>query len=249
MASFTLTSDRFPVGTSVGAYPVTNWNYGQLPPNGAAQGAATESATVDSTGTASFSALTEGTSYYAGASISGTWRYVKLSAITGSSTSSGGTSSISGLVSVVPQGITSVENIYGRASDFVLYASAARTASPTAVVLPDNLYGAGLRMTLDITATAATTGTVTVAIQHFDPAAAAAAGRWVTVKSFTAITGSTAGAALPYTVLYTIDRGAVGTVAPHEVFQNVIGRGYRAIVTHSTADSWTYSLGGTVLAP
>lgn len=245
MATKVISNEQvFPIGTSVSAYKLTGRR--EIPSSGAPSGTAVSTATVAADSTVTLAGLADATAYVLYASSPDRYLRTTTDRV---STSGGGSSSISGLVSTVQQGIGSVEAIYARASDFVLYASAARTATPTSVVLPDNLYGSGVRLTLDITATAATTGTITVAIQHFDPAAAAAAGRWVTVKSFTAITGSTASAALPYTVLYTIDRGAVGTTAPHEVFQNVIGRGYRAIVTHSTADSWTYSLGGTVLAP
>lgn len=80
MASFSLKAvDRFPVGTSVGAYPQSNWLQSQLPPSGAPQGAATESAVVSAAGVASFSALADETRYYAYALVDGQHRYVSFS--------------------------------------------------------------------------------------------------------------------------------------------------------------------------
>jgi hypothetical protein len=76
MATFSLTRvDVFPDGTSVGAYPAANWSQAQLPPSGAPQGSSTATATMTS-GTASFTGLADGTRYYFGAQVSGTWRYV-----------------------------------------------------------------------------------------------------------------------------------------------------------------------------
>lgn len=77
MASFNLTaSDRFPVGTSVGAYPESNWQAFALPPSGPPPGAATETQVVGSSGAASFVALADGVRYQAYASVSGQDRYV-----------------------------------------------------------------------------------------------------------------------------------------------------------------------------
>lgn len=71
-------SDTFPVGTTVGAYPKSNWSQGALPPSGIAPGSATTTAVVQSDGTATFTGLTEDVDYFAGASVSGTWRYVRF---------------------------------------------------------------------------------------------------------------------------------------------------------------------------
>lgn len=77
MASFPLTRvDRFPDGTSVGAYPASGWSQASLPPSGAPPVSATATATMTS-GTASFTGLADGTAYFFGASVSGTWRYVR----------------------------------------------------------------------------------------------------------------------------------------------------------------------------
>jgi hypothetical protein len=91
VATFTLTRpDLFPNGTSVGAYPKTNWTFSQLPPAGAAPGSATATATVSS-GSAAFTGLADNTEYFAGASVSGTWRYITI--VTGPPAASAGTES------------------------------------------------------------------------------------------------------------------------------------------------------------
>jgi hypothetical protein len=88
MASFNLTGPTFPNGTSIGAYPETNWNTGQLPPSGSAPGSATATATMTS-GVAAFSGLADNTRYYAGAQVNSVWRYVRF--YTGVAASAGGT--------------------------------------------------------------------------------------------------------------------------------------------------------------
>jgi hypothetical protein len=76
-ASFTLSRpDLFPSGTSVGAYVASGWSQATLPPTGAPPVAATETATA-SASSAAFVALTADAVYYFGASVSGTWRYVR----------------------------------------------------------------------------------------------------------------------------------------------------------------------------
>jgi hypothetical protein len=78
MASQTINAGTvFPEGTSVGAYPASNWSPVQLPPTGAAVGSPTNTQTV-SGGAVTFTGLADGTQYYAGASVSGTWRYVSF---------------------------------------------------------------------------------------------------------------------------------------------------------------------------
>lgn len=80
MAGFSLTAaDRFPAGTSVGAYPASNWPQSQLPPSGSPPGSATATASMSTAGTAAFTGLADGTRYFAGADVSGTWRYVAFS--------------------------------------------------------------------------------------------------------------------------------------------------------------------------
>lgn len=75
MASFTLTSLTFPEGTTVGAYPASQFPAAGRPPSGAPPGSSEEDQAVAS-GAASFVALTADTDYYFGADVGGTWRYV-----------------------------------------------------------------------------------------------------------------------------------------------------------------------------
>jgi hypothetical protein len=78
VASFNLTATRkFPEGTSVGAYPASQWRDQEATPSGAPPGAATASATVTN-GVAAFTGLTTGVRYWAGASVSGTWQYAEF---------------------------------------------------------------------------------------------------------------------------------------------------------------------------
>jgi hypothetical protein len=80
VASFNLTATRkFPEGTSVGAYPASQWRDQEATPSGAPPGAATASATVTN-GVAIFTGLTTGVRYWAGASVSGTWQYTEFTA-------------------------------------------------------------------------------------------------------------------------------------------------------------------------
>lgn len=75
--SFTL-GPRFPEGTTVKAYPVTNWpNSGQ--PSGAPIGASSAEAAVTG-GAAAFTGLVAGTEYWAAAQVGGRYRYVRFTA-------------------------------------------------------------------------------------------------------------------------------------------------------------------------
>jgi hypothetical protein len=76
MATFTLKTDaqKFPDGTSVGAYPASAYHPTARP--SAASGSPTASATVTN-GTASFSGLADDTAYVFGATVSGQWRFVR----------------------------------------------------------------------------------------------------------------------------------------------------------------------------
>lgn len=77
MATFPLSRpDLFPVGTTVKAFPRSNWLHHQLPPSGAAPGSETNSQVVPASGSITFTGLADDTPYYAGASVGGTWRYV-----------------------------------------------------------------------------------------------------------------------------------------------------------------------------
>jgi hypothetical protein len=76
-------SSAFPPGTSVAAYPESNWAHHLRPPSGAPVGSATETDTVAADGTLTFADLTETppTRYYAYAEVSsGVHRYVGFTA-------------------------------------------------------------------------------------------------------------------------------------------------------------------------
>ena len=70
---------RFPEGTSVGAYPASNWPAQVLSPSGAPLGAATDTQSVAS-GSLAFTGLVSGTRYFAAADVNGIWRYVAFTA-------------------------------------------------------------------------------------------------------------------------------------------------------------------------
>lgn len=67
----------FAVGTSLGAYPQSNWREHELPPSGAPKGAATATASVAANGAAAFTNLAADTRYFA-TDATGT-RYVSFS--------------------------------------------------------------------------------------------------------------------------------------------------------------------------
>jgi hypothetical protein len=80
--------DRFPAGTTVGAYKVTDWGVtafqnraGVAPP-----GSAVATATVTAgSGALAFTGLVEGTNYITGAQVNGVWTYgPQFSPVTGS---------------------------------------------------------------------------------------------------------------------------------------------------------------------
>src|SRR5687768_6411419 len=81
MATFSFSAGSvFQDGTSVGAYPASLWPAHVTSPEGAPPGAATNSQTM-SGGAATFTGLAENTRYYAGAQVSGTWRYVGFTVV------------------------------------------------------------------------------------------------------------------------------------------------------------------------
>lgn len=117
MASVTLTSvaDTWPPGTSVGAYPQSNWLTSEIPPSGAAKGSSTEAKTVASDGSLAFLSLAANTRYYVGASVSGTWKYRTVDTTSVDSTPVEGTGS--GLPSAV---FTKTANYTASAGEFIL---------------------------------------------------------------------------------------------------------------------------------
>ena len=79
MATFTLTRpDRYPTGTSVSAYPASNWPSNVTSPSGAPLGSAVSgsAATATAAGVTFPDVLASGTSYFAYALVSGEHRYV-----------------------------------------------------------------------------------------------------------------------------------------------------------------------------
>lgn len=68
----------FPAGTTVKAYPESNWPAGKLPPSGAPLGSKTAEATVAASGDIALTGLTTGQTYWATAEVAGGWRYVRL---------------------------------------------------------------------------------------------------------------------------------------------------------------------------
>jgi hypothetical protein len=72
-------ADVFPVGTTVYAYPLSNWTTGQRPPSGAPVGSSTTSAAVAANGSVTFTGLADDTWYVAYAQVSSAHRYVNVS--------------------------------------------------------------------------------------------------------------------------------------------------------------------------
>jgi hypothetical protein len=121
-----------------------------------------------------------------------------------------------------------------------IYASAARTATPTAVP-QTNHHGRGVLLVLDVTATPNNAETLTVAVQAKDPVS----GKAVTLTAFAALTASSLGATpTTETYAYTVYPGAAETaaVSKHEVQALALPINWQATVTHSSTGSWTYSL-------
>lgn len=89
MPDVTFTTQRFPAGTSVGAYPKSNWPGAVSWPEGAAVGSATATATVSATSTLALTGLAAETDYFLYASVGGEHRYVSFSTRTGPETVEG----------------------------------------------------------------------------------------------------------------------------------------------------------------
>lgn len=125
-----------------------------------------------------------------------------------------------------------------------LLGSEARDATASSEVEVAGNYR-GVLLFLDITAAPAESeDTLTVSIQAKDPAT----GKYVTVTGFTA---SKKGSELENGALlaFTLYPGATetGEVANHEVQGLPLPARWRAVVTHSGEDEWTYSLGALAL--
>lgn len=122
----------------------------------------------------------------------------------------------------------------------VILASSASTATRTSADQVNDA-GAGVLLTLDVTTTPNNSETATVSIQAKD----IASGKYVTLTAFTALTASNLGASpTTATYAYTLRPGAAETsaVGNHEVQALGLPRNWRAVVTHSSSSSWTYTL-------
>lgn len=122
----------------------------------------------------------------------------------------------------------------------VLLESGARTATTTT---PDQKAGRlhrGVRLYLNISDDAGGSETLTVQIQGQDPAS----GAWVNATKFTAESAATTG-----TFQYELYPGSVdtGTIDKYQVQGGALPRTWRAVVTHSSTGSWTYSLGAHLI--
>lgn len=116
----------------------------------------------------------------------------------------------------------------------VLLASAARTAT-TASSEQTNTNGRGVQVVFDITsAPAVATGTVTAKLQSKDPAS----GTWSDLLEGAAV--STTG-----TRLLTLCPGITET--SNESASAALPKIWRAEVTHTNSESYTYSLGANVV--
>jgi len=70
----------FPAGTTVKAYPASNWNPSHRPPSGAPVGASTAEAVVAADGSYVLTGLAAATPYYVTAEVGGEYRYVQIRA-------------------------------------------------------------------------------------------------------------------------------------------------------------------------
>lgn len=66
----------FPAGTTVKAYPASNWPQANLPPSGKPVGSASAEAVAGADGSIALVGLAEKTRYYAAAEVGGVWRYL-----------------------------------------------------------------------------------------------------------------------------------------------------------------------------
>lgn len=115
MATFTLTAqDKYPNGTSVGAYPLSQWPNNEVNTSAAPPGSATNSQTMTN-GTLTFTGLTEGTRYAAYALVGSQHRYTSFTAGADSSE----TSTTDSVVSVlsVPSGTDDLDTINSAITD------------------------------------------------------------------------------------------------------------------------------------
>jgi hypothetical protein len=116
-------------------------------------------------------------------------------------------------------------------SSKVIYASLARTATPTAVEFAVPRGTRALRVVLDATAVTATPA-VTTTIDAFD----STSGKWINLLTSAAVATVT-------TNTYTIGAGI--TAAANVAASMALADRIRITCTHGDADSITYSVGAT----
>ena len=116
-----------------------------------------------------------------------------------------------------------------------VYASAARTATPTAATVQVGRYKA-LHLVIDVTAVTATPSVVCT-IDAQDPVS----GKWYNLLTSAALTEAGA----PYTRVLKIGRGltAAANLTANDVLPSVL----RVTMTHGDADSITYSVAATLI--
>jgi hypothetical protein len=117
-----------------------------------------------------------------------------------------------------------------------VYASVARTATPTAVTVPVGRYKA-LHLVIDVTAATATPSVVCT-VDGLDPVS----GKYYNLLTSAALTESGA----PYTRVLKIGRGlpVTANVAANDVLPSTV----RVTMTHGDADSITYSVAAALVA-
>lgn len=116
-----------------------------------------------------------------------------------------------------------------------VYASAARTATPTAVTVPTGRFNA-LHLVIDVTAVTATPSVVCT-IDGYDPIS----GKYYNLLTSAALTDAGA----PYTRVLKIGRGlpVTANLSANDVLPSVV----RVTMTHGDADSITYSVAATLI--
>lgn len=121
------------------------------------------------------------------------------------------------------------------AKHVTVYASAARTATPTVVTVPTGRYKA-LHLVCDVTAVTATPSVVCT-IDALDPVS----GKYYNLLTGAAMTDSGS----PYTRVLKIGRGlpVTANVSANDVLPSTI----RITMTHGDADSITYSVAATLI--
>lgn len=116
-----------------------------------------------------------------------------------------------------------MNNKYNRS----VYASTARTATPTAVSI-DDIYVKGVQIIIDVTAASATPSVVPT-IDGYDPLSDS----WYNLLTGAAITGTG-------TTVLRIHPDL--TAAANLIAKDFLPRTYRIVMTHADADSITYSV-------